>query len=183
MNLTDANGKSHTLAYLQETKTEYFFPIPEFSDYQVSNFGNIKSFKKGKERILKAKTQTGGYAQVTLYKKGWGHQLTVHQIMGIVFFGVKSAHGHKNKIIDHKNGIRNDNHLSNLQPLSHRENITKAFKGKSSSKYTGVSPHPHGGYVARIRHNNKVKHIGYFMDEKEASEAYQNELNKLIPAA
>ena len=44
--------------------------IKEFEDYQVSNYGNIKSFHNGKEKILKQGKNNKGYLSVGLCKNG-----------------------------------------------------------------------------------------------------------------
>ena len=41
--------------------------IPEFESYQVSNLGNVKSLKYGKERMLKQSTNGVGYSQIGIY--------------------------------------------------------------------------------------------------------------------
>lgn len=48
---------------------EVFKDIPNYNDYQVSNFGNVKSLKWGKERILKSATSKSNYLQVVLCKE------------------------------------------------------------------------------------------------------------------
>ena len=91
--------------------------------------------------------------------------------------------GHKpsgNKlVVDHIDFDRTNNHLSNLRIITHRENTNRKHI-KSSSKYIGVSWYKsRKRWCAKIKINNKTKHLGYFIDELEASSAYQVALNNL----
>lgn len=40
--------------------------IKDYEDYQISNYGDIKSLKKGKVRILKPSKTKQGYLQIVL---------------------------------------------------------------------------------------------------------------------
>ena len=52
-------------------KMEEFRDIKGYEGvYQVSNLGNVKSLKYGKERILKTTMDGVGYLKVMLYKDG-----------------------------------------------------------------------------------------------------------------
>ena len=68
---------------------EIFKDIPNYKGvYQVSNFGNIKSFKWGKERILKKVLNERGYAVVCLRdEKGKQRHIKVHVLVAVVFHG------------------------------------------------------------------------------------------------
>ena len=78
-------------------------------------------------------------------------------------------------MIDHINGIRDDNRLINLRDVTRSENLQnqkKSSKG-SSSIYLGVSwCKAKNKWVSQIALNKKVKHLGYFDDDKMAHEAY-----------
>lgn len=47
---------------------EIWKTIPNYEDYQVSNLGNVKSLKWGKERILKGALDDKGYFNVVILK-------------------------------------------------------------------------------------------------------------------
>ena len=76
--------------------------------------------------------------------------------------------------IDHINGVRNDNRLSNLRVASRAENSRNYRKQrKSKNRYKGVSYCSfYGKYVANIQANGKRKFLGYFADEEEARSVY-----------
>ena len=70
-------------------KGEIWKPVKGYEGlYQVSNMGRVKSLNyrhTGKERILKARKNRGGYLQVNLYKEGKMKRCSVHQLVGQVF--------------------------------------------------------------------------------------------------
>ena len=85
----------------------------------------------------------------------------------------------KGFIVDHKNNVKTDNRLSNLQQIKHRENSSKdKHRYNPTSKYVGVNKVGEK-YRATISINNKKIHIGYFDSEIEASKAYQLKLKTI----
>lgn len=76
--------------------------------------------------------------------------------------------------IDHINGVRHDNRICNLRTATRAENgQNRAINKSSASGYLGVSWYPLSGkWLARIRKNGKLKHIGYFDTAERAHAAY-----------
>ena len=83
--------------------------------------------------------------------------------------------------IDHIDNCKTNNRIDNLQLLSQRANVSKGFRSKkTSSQYTGVCLDKRAGkWRAGIMINGKIIHLGYFTDEREASEAYQVALARI----
>lgn len=156
--------------------------------YQVSNMGNVKSFSKNKlsgngyvlkERILKPGIGGGGYLHINLYNR----QLKtikirkIHQLVAEAFLNHKPR-GHI-IVIDHKDFDRKNNKLSNLRIITNRNNTNQKHI-KSSSRFVGVCWHKnHKKWISQIYINGKIKHLGYFINELEASDAYQKEIIKI----
>lgn len=160
---------------------EIWKDIPNYEGiYQVSSLGRVKSLgndKKKQEKVLKP-AKTRGYMQVILRKNKVQKTITVHQLVAIAFLGHVPC-GHRLEV-DHINSIKHDNRLENLQILSHRDNSTKGQK-QGTSKYRGVSwCKSNKKWVANIRINNKLKFLGYFIIEEEASRVYQNKLKEIL---
>ena len=156
--------------------------------YQVSNLGRVKSLprlmQKGKniftckEKILKPAVTSSGYAQVILCKSDTKKGVTVHKLVAIAFLNHTPC-GMK-LVIDHINDDKLDNRLENLQIVTNRENSCKT-QGKYSSKYKGVCWNKTANkWRSHIYVNGKIKHLGYFTNEQEASQTYQNKLKELI---
>ena len=76
--------------------------------------------------------------------------------------------------IDHINGIRDDNRISNLREATSAENHQNRCKRRdNSSGYLGVSREKsQGKYRAQIRVNGKQINLGYFADKEDAKQAY-----------
>lgn len=85
----------------------------EYKDFVVSNLGRIKG-KRGK--ILKGNKSDSGYI-----KYGKKHSLG-HIIVWEAFCGKKK----EGMVINHINGNKHDNRLSNLEEVTHQENLYKA---------------------------------------------------------
>lgn len=68
-------------------------------------------------------------------------------------------------VVDHINGDKLDDRLENLRICSHTDNMKNIRKG---NKITGVSQLKNGKWSARIMHNYKGMHLGYFNTEQEA---------------
>ncbi len=81
-------------------------------------------------------------------------------------------------VVDHINNDPLNNKLYNLQLITQRENVSKDKKG--TSKYTGGSwSKTANKWTSNIRINGKIKHLGFYIKEKEAAQAYQKELTKI----
>ncbi len=158
--------------------TEIFKDIPNFEGmYQVSNFGNVKSIKFNKEKILKHSSKNRCYFDVNLHKNGKRKYFKIHQLVAMVFLNHTPCRN--NLVVDHINDIKTDNRLENLQVITHRDNICKT-QGQYSSKYKGVCWNKNKNkWHSQIMINNKIIHLGYFKDEHQAHLAYQNALQNI----
>lgn len=101
--------------------------IDGFQDYQVSNLGNVKSFKQDKNgKLLSLKPNATGYVVVKLYNNGQDYNKMVHRLVLETFCPTTD----KDKEVDHINRNRNDNRLENLRWVSPSENC----KNKNNNK-------------------------------------------------
>lgn len=77
--------------------------------------------------------------------------------------------------VDHINGDRTDNRISNLRAVSrllNAQNI-RTLNRKNTSGFTGVSfAKDKGKWVVRIKTPGKYRHVGYFSSKEEAGAAY-----------
>lgn len=158
---------------------EIWKDIPSYEGkYQASNLGRIKSLERKvsfgkqkrliKETILKPKIDKDGYLRVSLSSKKYQiHKLIAISFLNHVPCGLKT-------VINHKNFLRNDNNLKNLELIPNREN-TNQKQFSHSSKFTGVYWEKNK-WRSQIRVDGKIKHLGQFDNEKEASEYYENAL-------
>lgn len=102
---------------------EEWASVPGYKNlYEVSDVGRVKSKRKNREKILRPGINRTGYYFVILSKNGVKKHFTVHKLVWISFKG-KIGRGLE---VDHKNGIKTDSRLSNLQLLSRTSNVRKA---------------------------------------------------------
>ena len=60
--------------------------IENFPDYEISNFGRVKSYKQRKEgRILPPIKTKKGYLQVQLYENKKYKRFYIHKLVGLAF--------------------------------------------------------------------------------------------------
>lgn len=105
---------------------EIWKEVPSYSNYEVSNFGRLKSknYNKTKyERIMKPLKSNEGYINYILAKDGYAKTYKAHILIGIVFLGYIPNKG--NIVIDHIDNDKTNNRLDNLQIITFRENLTK----------------------------------------------------------
>ena len=157
---------------------EIYKEIKGYPDYQVSNFGNVKSIKYSKERILNASNNGNGYQRVTLCYSNKKKNFHIHSIVAQAFLGYV-LDGTREMVVDHIDNNKANNHISNLRVVTHRFNSSRKIGG--TSKYTGVSFNKQSKkWVAYININNKAKYLGLFKNEYDAHLKYQEELKKAL---
>ena len=86
------------------------------------------------------------------------------------------------KFLDHINRVKDDNRICNLKNVNRSENgqnREKCLNNKTGYKGVSIRKSKKGiKYVAQIKSNNKVIHLGYFDIAEQAFEAYCNAASK-----
>lgn len=111
---------------------ETFRIIEGFPDYQVSNWGSIKSMKFNREKILKPFIDTYGYQFVCLSENSKQYVRTIHKLVTDAWMG-------KNPfifpVIRHLDGDKLNNHIGNLKRISKRKSLSDS-KRKTNNLIT-----------------------------------------------
>lgn len=167
-------------------KIEQWRDIPDYTGYQASDLGRIKSLermvkgqlglRKQYARILSNVTDKYGYHRTTLSKNGKGKNHLVHALVAYAFLNHKPS---KYKgVVDHSDNNILNNKANNLQVITQRKNTSKdRFRVEYSSKYLGVTwCKQTSRWRSAIYIDGKSIHLGRFHCEIEASEAYQKAL-------
>ena len=100
---------------------EIWKSIKNYPQYEISNFGNIKSNYKNK--LLKFQQDKDGYFQVNLYKNKIGKTNKIHRLVALYFVENKY-----NKLqVNHIDGNKQNNHYYNLEWCTTQENTKHAI--------------------------------------------------------
>jgi hypothetical protein len=85
--------------------------------------------------------------------------------------------------IDHINGIRSDNKISNLREATQSENCQNLKKSRGSSGFLGVSidSQRRNRWKASIKLYGKTTHLGWYKTPQEAHQAYIEAKRKMHP--
>ena len=153
--------------------TEKFKDVPDYDgDYQVSNFGNVKSFKYGKERIRKPGVNKRGHLNVLLCKDGKVKTYGVHMLVAMAFLE-HAPDGHK-LVVDHKDSNPSNNYVGNLQLISQRENISRS---KTDCGVTWFKSR--NKWQSQIVIGGKRVYLGLFTEKQDGLDMYQKALASL----
>ena len=121
--------------------------------YMISEYGDI--YSKSTNKVLKPFYDKDGYKRIELtVSKNKYKKFFIHRLVGWMFVEGYTEERH---IINHKNSIRDDNHYTNLEWVTHSENDIH-------------------GYKYGFRENNNVVYDEQFIRKicKYISEGYNN---------
>ena len=94
--------------------------------YEVSDLGRVKSLKYGKERILKPGSGGDGYLNVALCKDGHVKGKLIHRLVAEAFI----PNPNNLETINHKDEVKTNNTVSNLEWMSQRDNNNYGTRNK-----------------------------------------------------
>jgi hypothetical protein len=116
--------------------TEEWIDIQGYSgSYQISNFGRIKAFsreygitptgqgRKTKDRIIKIFILKNHYLNVNIRYKNISKSYRVNRLVGLYFI----PNPYNKEMVNHKDGIKINNFVGNLEWCTRSENIKHAY--------------------------------------------------------
>jgi hypothetical protein len=135
----------------------------------------LKVFEDGKvlvkrhnndEFYEKVFNKTKGYLNLTLHHKYKRKDYKVHRLVAFCFLGLDIEN--TKQMIDHIDRDILNNFVSNLRIVTNQQNgFNRNARGYSWHKRDKK-------WIARIRIDGKLLHLGYFEKEEDASKCYQD---------
>lgn len=93
-------------------------PIKDFENYEVSDAGEIRNVKFN--RLLTPSPGAGGYMRVQLRRDKQSYQRYIHRLVAEAFLEGEGE-------VNHLDGNRANNNVSNLEWTTHAKNVQHAF--------------------------------------------------------
>ena len=92
-------------------------------EYQISNYGEVKSFKTGKWVTLKPRANKAGYLSIAIHRKGKVKVYRVNRLVASTFI----PNPENKPQVNHKDGNKLNNCIDNLEWMTQNENIQHAW--------------------------------------------------------
>lgn len=101
--------------------------IKDFPGYSITDDGKVISYKFKKPRIMKTWFQKDGYENIKLCKENQTYHFLIHRLVAEAFI----PNPDNLSEVNHKNKIRNDNRVENLEWCTRKENLYDSYSTMS----------------------------------------------------
>jgi len=154
---------------------EVWKEIKEFENYEISNLGNLRVFKKGVIEACKIHVTLFDYYVFTLNKNGRKKSFYIHQLVANTFLSHKIDGD--NRLVKHRDLVKTNNSVENIEIVKEIKRIYNNSDKKSSSIYKGVCWNVRNGkWQVQITIKGSQLHLGCYKDEVEAAHTYDKKL-------
>lgn len=136
--------------------SEEWRAVPGYPDYEVSDQGRVRSYRRGKLRVLALPDDSRGYKKVTLCQDHSGRRgCKVHVLVLLAFVGPRPD----GAVIRHLNGVRDDNRISNLAYGTPAENTQDSLRHGTHA--TASKTHCKRGHEYTPENTGRVRRPSY----------------------
>lgn len=123
--------------------------------YEVSSCGSVRNTKT-KSCVKSAKT-TDGYVICGLYRCGRRKNARVHRLVVEAFIGAIES----GLEVNHKNGIKDDNRVENLESVCHRDNVMHRYYSLGQIVVPVVATNIETGERRKFRSISETREAGF----------------------
>jgi len=128
-----ADGYAFGVGPMFFMENEIWKEVEGHSGYFISNFGNVKSAKKG---VLKNYVGTIGYPVISLKVNGKFKPVLIHRLVAKAFI----PNPENKREVNHISGIKTDNRVENLEWCTRKENAQHSYRiGLQKPKFGRIS--------------------------------------------
>ena len=129
-------------------------------EYQISNYGRVKSLKHGKEKIKKIGKNAKGYSQIGLLKNGQRKMFKIHRLVAHMFLTGYFEGAEVNHIDENKN----NNHVLNLEWCTREYNENYGTRSERIGKTMKEKPVHNSKLVSRYDLEMNLIDIKYIFE-------------------
>ena len=109
-------------------------PIPEYTDYLISEDGKV--FSKKSNRYLKVSLNSAGYLRFAISHMGETRFLLLHRVIARVYGNLTDLNSELE--VDHRDSVRTNNRVDNLNVLSKIAHVDKTLSSRGMTRKTCI---------------------------------------------
>jgi len=154
-------------AYFMEKK------IKNYKGYTVTDSGKLFSYRRGYRKEIEGAKDKDGYLKITLVdNNGKFKYFRKHRLIAQAFLGDSDLQ------VNHKDGSKTNNALSNLEYVTQREN--QSHRRIKAGFDVGVCwAKKEKKWRAYIQANKQWMHLGFYDKKEKAKDAYISKMKEL----